>query len=149
MSQGWAAAVLRETPKGREPLDVFFGLVDEYRKLRPRVVATARLVPSNQATGKMGTDGLGRAQAPPRELHIVQYAPEKLFLLRFVYPHVVLEQTLFDNGREETSVAFAKQWARLAFGVTAGQWRPTTRVSVSARTGGRPSPTAARAPRRR
>lgn len=122
-STGWAAAVLRAVQSGQRPLDLFFELVDEYRKVSPRVIARARLGPANQATGDVGTDGLGRARPPPRELEIVQYFPERLFLLRYRYPSGVCEEAMFDNGKFETNVAFAKQFAWREFRVAKSQWK--------------------------
>jgi hypothetical protein len=133
MSAGWAKAVVRSVREGQQPLDLFFELVDEYRQVTPRVLTTVQLKASNKATGKTGTDGIGRARSPPRELQIVQYAPEKLFLLRYCYPSVVHEVVLDDNGKYTTSLAFAKLHARREFGITASQWRPVASASVPSR----------------
>lgn len=122
-SLGWADAIHRAVREGQRPLDLFFALVDEYRKVTPQVLARARLTSRNKATGKTGTDGLGRARPPPLELQIVRYAPDKLFLLRYRYPSSIEDSVLFDNGSHATSLSFAKDHARREFGVTAEQWK--------------------------
>lgn len=127
MSMGWAHAVSREAKKRQTPLELFFELVDEYRQLSVRVVAKARLRKHNKATGAVGTDGLGRARPPPREIEIVQYAPEPLFLLRYRYASGVDENVMYDDGSYATSVAFAKRHALLEFGIEASQWRASAR----------------------
>ena len=128
-SLGWADAIHRAVREGQRPLDLFFELVDEYRKVTPQVVARARLTRRNKATGKTGPDGLGRARPPPLELQVVRYAPEKLFLLRYRYPSSIEDSVLFDNGSHATSLSFAKGYARREFGVTAEQWKRVRRSS--------------------
>lgn len=127
-SLGWAEAVLRATRPEQRPLDLFFEVVDEYRKVSPRVIARAVLGPANQAMGDVGTDGRGRARPPPRELEIVQYSPERLFLLRYRYPSSVHEHTMFDDGSDETSVDFAKGFAWREFRITRSQWKRVARA---------------------
>jgi hypothetical protein len=139
MSSGWANAVSKAARSGQRPLDLFFELVDQYRKVSPRVIARARLTKRNRATGKVWTDGLGRAQAPPRVMEIVQYDPEQLFLLRYRYAHVSTLHVLHDKGREETSVEFAKQVAEREFDIVNAQWRHVTSRRSQKRGGSRRS----------
>lgn len=104
MSTGWAHAILRSVEKDERPLDLFFELVDEYRKLQPRVVASARLGPQNKA----------RAWGParPRVLQIVQYAPENFFLFRYRYASgVVFDEVVRSGAITATSLGFAMSCA--------------------------------------
>ncbi|MDP3236222.1 MAG: hypothetical protein Q8N26_25760 [Myxococcales bacterium] len=129
MSAGWADAIYGAVREGQRPLDLFFELVDEYRKVTPQVLARARLTSRNEATGKTGTDGLGRARPPPLEVQIVRYAPDNLFLLRYRYPLLVVDQVMYGDGSNATSLSFAKRHARQEFGVTAEQWKRVPRSS--------------------
>jgi len=123
-SNGWAHAVRTHVRKNQRPLDLFLELIDQYRQLSPRVVATVRLRQRHRATGEAGTDGLGRARPPPRELQIVRYAPEPLFVLRYRYPSAIEEIMLMKpNGSLATGVAFAQKHALLEFGISPSEWR--------------------------
>jgi hypothetical protein len=82
LSCGWAAAI-EEHAGDRDPLDVFFGLVDEYRSLRPTVVCHAVLAADHVATGKRVRIGFDGVLPAPLRIDVVQYQPLPLHFLRF------------------------------------------------------------------
>src|SRR5438094_210529 len=71
LSCGWARAIVDHTRKGAKPLDVFFSLVDDYRKLRPMVLCHVVLGPQHAPTGKRCLIGLDRLLPPPLRIEVV------------------------------------------------------------------------------
>ncbi len=110
-SCGWAYAI-REHAQGKHPLEVFFKYCDEYRRLVPQTLLTARLSAANAPTGKRVVIGMKGRMERPTQVQIVRYAPTLLHFLRFSYgrrrenSHILMRGT----GSHKTSVAFAKRW---------------------------------------
>ena len=96
----------------RPPLDVFFELVDRYRKLRPVTLRSAKLGKRHTPTGKRVTVGFDGRIERPVKVEIVRYAPTRLHFLRFAYRGRTLNNwiLLTTGGSPETSLRFAKQW---------------------------------------
>ncbi|MFP2926779.1 hypothetical protein ACLESO_16585 [Pyxidicoccus sp. 3LG] len=125
---GWADAVTRNSRSEEEAAQMFFALVEEYRQLRPTVRARVRLKKHHRATGARVVIGFNGRLEVPRVIEVVQYAPEPLFFLRFHYgARRVDEHVLHDNGRDATSLRFAKRWVGEEFQVRLAEWEPVDR----------------------
>jgi hypothetical protein len=121
---GWADAIEKHIRKGTDPLDVFFRLTDEYRKLRPVVRCYAVLGPAHLPTGKRCEVGDGCSVSPPNKIEVIQYQPEPLHFLRVHYTHGLKnEDVLYTGvGGSATTLAFAKQCAEAEFQVRPAEW---------------------------
>jgi hypothetical protein len=110
-SCGWASAIVSNAGK-RPPLDVFFEFVDEYRKLRPVVLCSAKLGKQHTPTGRRAVIGMDGRIERPMHVEIVRYAPTRLHFLRFAYRGRKLNNWILvtRDGSHETSLRFAKQW---------------------------------------
>jgi len=111
-SAGWANAITSHSAS-RSPLEVFFGLVDRYRKLRPITLRSAKLSKRHAPTGKRVAIGRAGRIERPTSVEIVRYAPTRLHFLRFAYGRRRLDNSILmdGNGSKETSLRFAKRWA--------------------------------------
>ena len=110
-SAGWAYAITFNAG-ARPPLDVFFELVERYRKLRPVTVRSAKLGRQHAPTGRRVTVGIGGRIERPTSVEIVRYAPTRLHFIRFVYRGRKLNNSILmtSGGSHDTSLRFAKQW---------------------------------------
>jgi hypothetical protein len=108
---GWASAIVSNA-RARSPLDVFFELVDDYRKLRPIILCSAKLGKRHTPTGKRVTIGSEGRMERPTNVHIVRYAPTRLHFLRFTYRGRNINDWILMTGQgsHKTSLRFAKQW---------------------------------------
>lgn len=114
---GWAEALLKHAGTESAARQEFFSLVDDYRQLRPTVIARVALT-ERHGSGPRGVP-------PPRRLELVQYAPEPLVFLRLHYArHFVDEQHAPEPGGAYRgwSVARAQAWAQEQLGVAPGEW---------------------------
>lgn len=138
LSLGWAEAINKRASGTKTPLDVFFEFVDEYRALRPIVVARVALKAHHQPTGRRVVYGMSGRLERPDIVEVVQYRPEPLFYLRMHYGRCFINRgILFDNGSLATSLRFAKRWMAEELSVTAGEWEPLGK-GVAKRSGQRP-----------
>ncbi len=110
-SCGWASAIISKGGT-RPPLDVFFELVDRYRKLRPVTLRSAKLGRRHAPTGRRVTVGLDGRIERPTSVEIVRYAPTRLHFLRFAHRGRKLNNWILmtGDGSHDTSLRFAKQW---------------------------------------
>lgn len=113
MSRGWAVAFRREV----EPdirTERFFGFLTEFRALRPFVVASVSLGEHQVATGKRVVIRQGGPMPHPEQAQVVEYAPENLQFLRFVYPDRLETQRVLMSD--------ARKWMEDEFGVQPYEW---------------------------
>ena len=125
----WASAIVQRHPQPDAALAAFFGLVDEYRRLRPTVLAAVTLGPGHDPTGGRVRYGLDGLMEKPRRVEIVRYRPEPLHFLRFHYPDRVEDWDLLMNGElsPATSLRDAKEWVRDEFRVPFAAWQAPAR----------------------
>ncbi|MRG97836.1 hypothetical protein [Polyangium spumosum] len=123
MSLGWAHAIT-EHSKDQEPLEVFFELIEKYRKLRPATLCYAGLAARHAPTGKRSVVGHDRLLPPPLRIEVVQYKPEPLHFLRFRYPEGHENGSILITGRgeEATTEDDAKRWAEDEFQIDPAEW---------------------------
>jgi hypothetical protein len=124
LSQGWARAIEEHAKERELPLENFFQLVEEYRKLRPKVLCQAVLRPQHSPTGKRSVIGLDDRVEPPVKIDVVQYHPEPLHFLRFHYPEGPENQDILmtASGKVTTMVEDARRWAEDEFQLSAADW---------------------------
>ncbi len=123
LSCGWARAITLHSQDEDDATRRFFALVDEFRQLRPTVRARVRLKKHHQPTGARRVIGMDGRMEVPRVIEAVQYAPAPLFFLRMHYPEGRMDDSiLVDNGREATSLTFAKRWVREELQVRRDEW---------------------------
>lgn len=110
-ASGWASAIISNAG-AREPLDVFFELVESYRKLRPVTLRNAKLGKRHTPTGKRVKVGIDGRMEQPISVEIVRYAPTRLHFLRFGYRGRKVNDWILmtGDGSFETSLPYAKQW---------------------------------------
>lgn len=113
MSCGWADAFRREVEPEVQVKRVF-GFLDEFRLLRPSIVASVILGDHHTATGKRVVIGMDGRMARPEQAQIVEYAPESLQFLRFVYPERLETQRVLMSD--------ARKWMEDEFGVQPHEW---------------------------
>ena len=85
LSYGWAQAITENTEEQQVPLQKFYSLVNEFRKLQLEVVLTMKS-PSNQKRipiiqAKKDENLI----LSSKKIQIIQYIPENLFFLRFLH----------------------------------------------------------------
>jgi len=80
---GWAQAITENIENQQDPLKKFYFLVNEFRKLQPKVVSTIKS-PLNQKRITI-IQGKKDEILSPKTIQIIQYIPENLFFLRFLY----------------------------------------------------------------
>jgi hypothetical protein len=110
-NQGWAKAVYDQLPEDSSAWDMFFSLVNEYRQLKPRILAQITIAPDHILTSKQVNGVL------PAQLFIFQYGPEPLFFLRSIFSSKFVDQNSLSNTPEEV-VAIAYQ----EFRVKSDEW---------------------------
>lgn len=92
-SQGWAKAIYHHLPENTSAFDMFFSLIDEYKKLQPKALA--------QATPKgLRTEGFPPCpyKELPEQIIIIQYDPDPFFFLRQVFAsHFWDDSTVFST----------------------------------------------------
>jgi hypothetical protein len=116
-SLGWAYAIRQNIDPNQDPLQKFFDLVQDFRKLRPCMITSIKLKPRHQPTGKIVMFGDGKLMAPPVEIQVIQYKPEELFLLRHHYADRYENSfSLFSSAKE------AKRWVEEEFQVSSEEW---------------------------
>jgi hypothetical protein len=127
-SCGWAAAIEQSYPDRDKALAKFFEFVDEYRKLKPVVLRTVRLAARHEPTGNRVRIGCNTLMKKPRRVDVIRYQPEPLYFLRFHYPNRVVngELLMTNAGQYETSLHFAKQWARDELKIEFAAWERAT-----------------------
>ena len=85
LSYGWAHAITENIEKQQDPLKKFYFFVNEFRKLQPEIVLTVKS-PLNQKqitiTQVKKDENL---LLSPKNIQIIQYFPENLFFLRYLY----------------------------------------------------------------
>ena len=123
-SAGWAYAVI--THSGRQkPIDLFFEILDEYRKIRPTILAQVKLRKNHQLTEeKAATDQNGKTDRPLK-VEIIRYRPEKLHFLRLHYKDHIKDDWILmkPDGTYETSLNFAKNWVKDKLQVKREEWK--------------------------
>ncbi len=124
LSQGWARAIEEHAKEGEVPLENFFQLVGEYRKLRPMVLCQACLGPHHSPTGKRCVIDLDGRVEPPLKIEVVQYDPEPLHFLRFHYPEGTENQDILitTRGKVATTVEDARRWAEDELQIDSAEW---------------------------
>ena len=123
-NMGWAHAINTHAGK-QKPIDLFFDILDKYRKIKPRVLAQVKLNKNHQPTGKQVVIGYNGRMAKPLKVKIVQYKPEKLHFLRFHYKDYVKDDGILmkPDGTYETSLSFAKNWVKEELQVKLNEWK--------------------------
>ncbi|HVJ19815.1 MAG TPA: hypothetical protein VM686_30575 [Polyangiaceae bacterium] len=97
-SAGWAPA-LRQHSRGKDPLALFFQLVNQYKALRPDVrLSVARR-------------GSARTTDRPTRIDIIRYAPTRLHFLRLWHGRKTRDDWILmdPHGSHLTSLPFAKR----------------------------------------
>lgn len=112
---GWAAAIINHAKESKNPLNAFFKLTKEFRKLIPKIIYQVKLETHHQATGERVIIGLSKRMKKPGEIQIMQYT-RNLFFLRFKY------LTRQENGSLLTSLEEAKRWAEDEFQIPRDDW---------------------------
>lgn len=113
MSCGWADAIRREVEPDAQT-DSFFGFLEEFRALRPSMVASVILGDHHIATGKRVVIGMDGRMPRPEQAVVIEYAPEGLQFLRFTYPERLETQRVLMSD--------ARQWMEDEFGVQPHEW---------------------------
>ena len=122
LSCGWGLAIEEHSKPGQALIN-FFRLTDQYRRLAPVSVASARLGARHRPTGKRCRIGVDGRIARPTKIDVIQYQPEPIHFLRFHYGRRIEDQpTLFENGCDKTSLNDAKTWVQDEFRVNASEW---------------------------
>ena len=125
---GWDDAIEARYPDTGRSFAAFFEFVDEYRKLIPIVVCTARLIEIHQPTGNRVRYGFEGKMKKPDRVDIVRYHPEPLHFLRFHYGDRIVDDDLLMNGDGsfDTEVSYAKQWVKDELQVDEDAWVAAT-----------------------
>lgn len=111
-SRGWAHAIEQRHKDPEKALATFFGLVDEYRQLRPTPLCTVRLGAKHNPTGKRVRYGFDGLMDKPRRVEVIRYRPAPLHFVRFHYRDRVEDGDVLMTGSGEytTTLRYAKQW---------------------------------------
>ncbi len=84
-SLGWAYATQNTIDNKQDPLQLFFQLSRDFRKLQPQMVTSVKIEPHHQQTGIKSINGNGGSISIPLEIQVIQYKPERLFFVRHCY----------------------------------------------------------------
>ena len=85
LSYGWAHAITENIEKQQDPLQRFYSVVNEFRKLRPEVVSTIKSPLNQKRITVIQAKKDENLILSPKKIEIIQYVPENLFFLRFLY----------------------------------------------------------------
>ena len=85
LSYGWAHAITENTEEQQVPLQKFYSLVNEFRKLQLEVVLTMKFPSNQKIIPIIQTKKDENLILSPKKIQIIQYIPENLFFLRFLY----------------------------------------------------------------
>lgn len=128
LSCGWAKAIEQRTKPGQSPLELFFRLVDKYRRLRPVVLCHAKLGPQHIPTGRRCVIGFSGRLMAPQQIDIVQYHPEPLHFLRSHYAEGAVDEDMLytSQGSVATTEGDARRWAEDEFQLSPKEWVTST-----------------------
>jgi len=116
-SYGWAYAIQNTIDNKQDPLQLFFQLVREFRKLHPHMVTRVKIEPHHQPTGMKSINGTGEQISKPIEIQVIQYKPEGLFFVRHCYKaRYEHSYSLFPSIKE------AKNQVEIEFQVISEEW---------------------------
>ena len=116
-SLGWAYAIQNTIDNKQDPLQLFFQLSLEFRKLQPQMVTSVKIEPHHQPTEMKSINSNGKQSSKPLEVHIIQYKPEGLFFVRYCYKaRYEHSYSLFPSIKE------AKKWVEEDFQVSSEEW---------------------------
>lgn len=148
-SLGWAEAIVHNSRRSHDdPASRFFALVDEFRRLRPKIRARVRLGQRHQPTGSRVNIGFDGVYAKPAAIEIRQLSPAPLHYLRFIHPRQSVDHGALwasprtpsaPDHRHRTTLAFAKRWVEDEYQVTRDEWVSPTRGTPTQRSGRRAS----------
>lgn len=113
----WAEAILQHAGGEEAAIELFFDLVDAYRRLRPLRIGSVTLAEQHPPSP--------RGVAAPRRITLVQYAPEPLLFLRLHYPEHSVDEMRYpapDGRFEEWSAENARAWAHAQFNLPPEAW---------------------------
>jgi len=122
---GWAVALEEHISDPAEQVAEFFRFVEEYRRLRPRVLCTVLLGRRHEPTGKRVVFGFDTRMDKPRRVDVLRYEPEPLHFLRLHYRGYVVDRDLLmkSDGSHDTSILDAKRWVRDELQVKRHEWQ--------------------------
>jgi hypothetical protein len=144
MNAGWAYAITHRSKDADDARELFFALVDKYRRLRPTLRAMVQLTARHRRTGKRVIKGGNSPDAAPERIEIRQLAPAPLHYLKLIHAEHDAIESLSIGATGGTTLEAAKRWVQDEYGVAPDEWE------VSAAAGGRRgSPAAGGGPRGR
>ena len=125
---GWGTAIDLATGSPNQAFEFFFELVDEYKQLVPKLLATADLLPHNTPTGQriqLVLKGNNNRVEKPNRIDIVRYMPSLLHHLRFHYDDRIEDMSFLQHsdGSRQTSIEFAMKWVEDEFTLAPSRWR--------------------------
>jgi len=137
---GWAYAFEHNTKSEEEAFETFFDFVDQYRELKPIVRAKLKLKPHHQPTGKRVTIGLNGKMDRPDEIHIVNYAPTRLYHFRYFYSDRIVDDWLDHTrtGSHGSGLKAKYEWAKDEFGIEPDEWTVVRKTKNDAKSLERP-----------
>ncbi len=121
---GWGCAFDMNMPEDRDRFEFFFEFVDNYRLLKPTVMATMMLAPHHSPTGKRCKIGFDGLMDRPDEIIAVNYAPTQLNHLRYRYGKRYVDEwfLMLGNGSHETSLDDLIEWVADEFNAAQSEW---------------------------
>ncbi len=120
---GWGRAINQHCPADRDPLDVFFELVDEYRSLAFDRRMEVQLGEHHNPTRARCKIGIDKKMEKPLHVTLCSYDPAEMYFFLFKYPkRTSVGHILFDNGNVQSSLGYAKKWALDELQIQEHEW---------------------------